>query len=97
MCPRCGNLNQPNASLCVKCKGVLKIQDAVSINGLLEQVKNLNEKIERMTPEFARHEELFRVMREKGLVAEIEAKPTLGSGQLYTPFRIRRETKDGQK
>jgi integrase len=97
MCPRCGNPNQPNASLCVKCKGVLKIQDAVSMNGLLEQITKLNEKIERMTPEFARHEELFRILREKGLVTEIEDKPTLGSGQLYTPFRIRRETKDGQK
>jgi integrase/recombinase XerD len=96
MCPRCGNPNQPNASLCIKCKGVLKIQDAVSMNGLLEQITRLNEKIERMTPEFARHEELFRVLREKGLVTEIEDKPASGSGQLYTPFRIRRD-KEGKK
>jgi hypothetical protein len=41
MCPRCGNPNQPNASLCVKCKGVLKIQDAVSIDGIVAEIGTL--------------------------------------------------------
>jgi site-specific recombinase XerD len=41
MCPRCGNPNQPGASLCVKCKGVLKIQDAISINGIVAEIDTL--------------------------------------------------------
>lgn len=41
MCPRCKCPNEPTATLCVKCKSVLRLQDAVSISGLLEQIQKL--------------------------------------------------------
>lgn len=46
MCPRCGSPNEPDASLCLKCKSVLKLEHAVSISTVqkrLEEQKNLIE------------------------------------------------------
>jgi site-specific recombinase XerD len=41
MCPRCKCPNEPTATLCVKCKSVLKIQDAISINGIVAEIDTL--------------------------------------------------------
>lgn len=47
-CPRCNTPNQPNASLCVKCKSVLKLEDAVSISGIQDELQHQYEIMNRM-------------------------------------------------
>ena len=48
MCPRCQSPNEPTATLCVKCKSVLRLQDAVSISGVQKKLEEQNKTIEKM-------------------------------------------------
>jgi len=48
MCPRCRCPNEPTATLCVKCKSVLRLQDAVSISTVQKKLEDQNKTIEKM-------------------------------------------------
>ena len=48
MCPRCKCPNEPNATICVKCKSVLRLQDAVSISTVQKKLEGQNKTIEKM-------------------------------------------------
>jgi site-specific recombinase XerD/ribosomal protein S27AE len=48
MCPRCGSPNQPDASLCGKCKSVLKLEHAVSMSTVQKKLEEQNKTIEKM-------------------------------------------------
>jgi integrase/recombinase XerD len=46
MCPRCGSPNEPTATLCLKCKSVLRVQDAVSISNLQKKLEDMQRQID---------------------------------------------------
>lgn len=48
-CPRCNSPNQPDASLCIKCRSVLKLEDAVSIHDLRNKVQSLQLQVEALS------------------------------------------------
>lgn len=48
MCPRCKCPNEPAATICVKCKSVLRLQDAVSISTVQKKLEGQNKTIEKM-------------------------------------------------
>lgn len=47
-CPRCNALNQPSASLCVRCRSTLSVQDAFSLSQLKEELKNQSELVHQL-------------------------------------------------
>lgn len=47
-CPRCKCPNEPSATLCVKCKSALRLQDAVSISTVQKKLEKQNNTIEKM-------------------------------------------------
>ena len=48
MCPRCGSPNSPEATLCLKCKSVLRVQDAVSFSAVEKKLEEQDKAIEMM-------------------------------------------------
>jgi len=48
MCPRCGNPNQPDASLCGKCKSVLRLEHAFSMSTVQKKLGEQDKAIEKM-------------------------------------------------
>jgi len=47
MCPRCGSPNQFDASLCIKCKSVLKLEHAISISGFQKKLEEMQTQIKQ--------------------------------------------------
>ena len=48
MCPRCKCPNELNATLCVRCKSALRLQDTVSISTVQKKLEEQNSVIEKM-------------------------------------------------
>jgi phage FluMu protein Com len=47
-CPRCGSPNQLDASLCIKCKSVLKREQAISISAVQKKLEEMQAQINMM-------------------------------------------------
>jgi len=52
-CPRCNTPNSPSASLCVKCKSFLKVEDAVSIEDKFNSLKTELDSMKQMIAKIA--------------------------------------------
>jgi hypothetical protein len=48
MCPRCKCPNEPTATLCVKCKSVIRLQDAVSLSAFQTRLEEQTKIIEKL-------------------------------------------------
>jgi integrase len=83
-CPRCGNPNQPNASLCVKCRSILKVQDAVSIDEMRRDINTLKsmlidpghrfKTIEDLESTIASQKRIIEELRKHGLTTRVDGK-----------------------
>jgi ribosomal protein L40E len=49
VCPRCQCPNEPNATLCVKCKSVLRLQEAVSISTVQKELEEQRQQLSSLT------------------------------------------------
>jgi hypothetical protein len=49
MCPRCKCPNEPTATLCVKCKSVLRLQDAVSFSTVQKELEEQRQQLSSLT------------------------------------------------
>jgi ribosomal protein L40E len=80
MCPRCGNPNQPNASLCVKCRSILKVQDAVSIDEMRRDIDTLKSMLIDPGQRFRTIEDLESVITSQKHIIEELRKHGLTTG-----------------
>ncbi len=63
MCPRCGSPNQPDASLCVKCKSVLKLEHAVSISTVQKELEEQRQQLSSLTSQVGQLTSRLGMMR----------------------------------
>ena len=54
MCPRCKCPNESTATLCVKCKSVLRLQDAVSISTVQKELDKQRQHLSSLSSQVAR-------------------------------------------
>jgi site-specific recombinase XerD len=63
MCPRCKCPNEPNATLCVKCKSVLRLENAVSISTVQKELEEQRQQLSSLTSQVGQLTSRLSMMR----------------------------------
>ena len=63
MCPRCKCPNEPTATLCVKCKSILRLQDAVSFSTVQRELEEQRQQLSSLTSQVDQLTSRLRMMR----------------------------------
>lgn len=63
MCPRCKCPNEPSATLCVKCKSALRLQDAVLISTVQKELEEQRQQLSALTSQVGQLTSMLGMIR----------------------------------